>query len=164
MTAEGIGIETVAECVEHFADGVLLGVGRDVEQIPRGGDVHHVLEVGADGLGLALLLVGDGVGGVIALFRVEFARAIEDTDRELWVVVGDVPSAYFVYEGNEEPDVAFEQYCLLMEDWATAVRAGGSLDEVVPVDAPTTQANADSLLSRIAFIREVLIGRPSAES
>ena len=108
--------------------------------------------------------LGDGVGGVIALFRVEFARAIEDTDRELWVVVGDVPSAYFVYEGNEEPDGAFEQYCLLMEDWANAVRAGGSLDEVFPVDAPTTQANADSLLSRIAFIREELIGRPSAES
>jgi hypothetical protein len=44
-----------------------------------------------------------------------------------------------------------------MEDWAMAVRRGGSLDDCFPVDAPATPDNAESLLSRIAFIRAELV-------
>lgn len=104
--------------------------------------------------------LGYGVGGVLALFHFEFARAIEDTDRELWVVVGDIPSAYFIYEGNEDKAVALECYCALMEEWAVAVRDGESADECFPVDFEPTVENAEELLSRIAFIRNEL--RPEA--
>jgi len=57
------------------------------------------------------LSLGYGVGGVVALFHAELAHAIDGTDDELWVAVGDLPSAYFVYEGNEDPGDALEQYC-----------------------------------------------------
>ena len=104
------------------------------------------------------LTLGLGVGGVVALFRFEFKQAIGGTDDNLWVVVGDLPSAYFVYEGNEDPAVAFEQYCGLMEDWAMAIRRGSSVEECFPVDVPATQENAEALLSRIAFLRAELTG------
>jgi len=42
------------------------------------------------------LSLGYGVGGVVALFHAELAHAIDGTDDELWVAVGDLPSAYFV--------------------------------------------------------------------
>jgi hypothetical protein len=103
------------------------------------------------------------VGGVIALFRFEFAHAIDDTDRELWVVVGDLPGAYFIYEGNEDPAVALECYCGLMEEWALAARDGESVDECFPVDAEATAGNAEMLLSRIAFIRRELVPGANAE-
>jgi hypothetical protein len=98
-----------------------------------------------------------GVGGVVALFCFEFTEAIGGTDDKLWVVVGDVPSAYLVYEGNEDPAVALEQYCGLMEEWASAVRQGSSIDDCFPVDVPATQGNAEDLLSRIAFLRSEVV-------
>jgi hypothetical protein len=105
--------------------------------------------------------LGYGVGGVFALFHVEFESAIEGTeDGELWVVVGDIPSAYFIYDGNEDKAVAIECYCALMEEWALAARDGESVDECFPVDAEPTAENAEELISRIAFIRNEL--RPEA--
>ncbi len=95
-----------------------------------------------------------GIGGVIALFRVDFARIIEGSpDKTLWTVVGDLPSAYFVHEGIETPRAALEAYCRLMEDWAQAVKKGQDLDEEFPVDAKPTAQNADDLLGRLAVIR-----------
>ena len=107
--------------------------------------------------------LGYGVGGVIALFRFEFAHAIDDTDSELWLVVGDLPSAYFVYEGNEDPAVALECYCGLMEEWAVAARDGESVDECFPVDAEATPGHAEMLLTRIAFIRRELVPTANPE-
>jgi hypothetical protein len=106
------------------------------------------------------MTLGYGVGGVIGLFRFEFSEAIEDTDSELWVVVGDLPSAYFIYEGNEDRAVALECYCRLMEEWANAVREGESVDECFPVEAEESRENAEAVLSRIDFIRREL--RPEA--
>src|SRR5256885_471720 len=40
--------------------------------------------------------IGFGIGGVIALFLFKMERAINNTDEWLWVVGGDLPSAYFV--------------------------------------------------------------------
>jgi hypothetical protein len=106
--------------------------------------------------------LGYGVGGVIALFHFEFTESIDGTDSELWVVVGDLPSAYFVYEGNENPAAALEQYCGLMEEWALAARDDESVDECFPVDAEANLENAEMLLTRIAFIRKELV--PEARS
>src|ERR1700742_2304023 len=58
-----------------------------------------------------------GVGGLVAVFLFEFDRHIKDTDNELWVIVGDLPSAYLVVEPGEGPQDALEKYCEMMEDW-----------------------------------------------
>jgi hypothetical protein len=102
---------------------------------------------------------GTGVGGIVAVFLFVFDRVIDGTDDSLWVVVGDLPSAYLVVEPDETPNDALDKYCSLMEDWSTAVRTHGNLNEVFPVDAEGTRENADQLLRRIKFIREEILVR-----
>jgi hypothetical protein len=102
----------------------------------------------------------DGVGGIVGVFLVELARKIQggaDGDDRLWVVVGDV-------EPKDSPGEALERYCAMMEDWITAVLAGGDLRKVYPVDAPPTKENADQLKSRLGFIkRDILPGMSRIE-
>ncbi len=95
-----------------------------------------------------------GVGGIFALFLFVFEKAIGGTDKELWIVAGDLPSAYFVTEGVETVDEAIDTYCALMEDWIVAVEQEDTETEVFPVKAPRTKANAAALKIRIAFLRD----------
>lgn len=106
--------------------------------------------------------LGYGLGGVIALFLFQLGEKIQGVDDQLWVVVGDLPSAYLVCDEAATPAAALEVYCGLMEDWAQAVLNGSSLDDVFPVTAEPTTEHANMLLSRTKFIRECLI--PSAGS
>src|SRR5260370_27952817 len=62
----------------------------------------------------------DGVGGVIAIFLVEFEGKVGGTDNRLWIVVGDLPSAYMVVEPDDCAKETLEGYCELMNDWIDA--------------------------------------------
>lgn len=102
-----------------------------------------------------------GIGGVVAAFLVQFDEVIEDTDDDaLWIVVGDLPSAYVVVEPGDDGEAALSRYCELMEDWAFNVLKGHSLDDSFPVAAEATQENAEMLGQRIAFIRTEILGSP----
>jgi hypothetical protein len=96
--------------------------------------------------------LASGVGGVVALFLFAFDEKIEGTDDRLWVVNGDLPSAYFVVEPDDSPADALERYCGLMEDWISAVRNSTPLEEVFPVAAEPDLEHADMLEKRIAFL------------
>jgi hypothetical protein len=99
-----------------------------------------------------------GIGGVVALFLVDFTKAIEDSpDDSLWIVVGDLPSAYFVSESADTPRAALECYCHIMDDWVAAVVNGTDMDEVYPLDAEATEENAQELQSRLDFLRTEII-------
>jgi hypothetical protein len=99
-----------------------------------------------------------GVGGVVALFLVDFAEAIADSpDDSLWVVIGDLPSAYFVSESADTPRAALECYCYIMDDWVAAVVNDTDLEEVYPVEAEPTEENARELQSRLDFLRTEII-------
>ena len=65
-----------------------------------------------------------GVGGVVGVFLFQFDEVIEDDDDALWVVVGDLPSAYVIVEPDDDGISALERYCELMEDWAFNVLKG----------------------------------------
>jgi hypothetical protein len=98
-----------------------------------------------------------GVGGIIGLFLMEFQQKIQGTDERLWVVVGDMPSAYLVVEEDDSPTEALERYCMLMDDWVAAVKKSGSLKDVYPVDAEPTLENAEMLQERINILRKEVI-------
>jgi hypothetical protein len=100
---------------------------------------------------------GFGIGNVIALFLFKFARPINGTDVWLWVVEGDVPSAYFVVDNAPKPSAALAVYCRLTEEWADAVEAKRPLTGVFPVGAPPTREHAEMLRQRIKFIRQQII-------
>lgn len=101
--------------------------------------------------------LGFGVGGVVAVFLFRVSEKVHGTDDLLWVVEGDLPSAYLVTDGAPNPAAALSGYADIMEDWANAVLTGSALDEVFPVHAAPTAEHANMLLSRIKFIRERLI-------
>lgn len=97
-----------------------------------------------------------GIGGVVALFLVVFVEPVGDRDTELWVVVGDVPYAYFVTDAARAPAEALNVYCDLMEDWAATVLQNGELSDVFPVEADASIENAFNLQRRIEFLRNLI--------
>ena len=103
------------------------------------------------------VFLGYAVPDVIALFLFKMQNKIGGTDDWLWVVEGDVPSAYFVPDRAPDPPSALSVYCEMMESWAHAVLNGATLDNVYPVVAPSTPQFANMLLSRTRFIQERLI-------
>jgi hypothetical protein len=106
---------------------------------------------------IAETYLGFGVGGVLALFLVRFETAVRDADEWLWVVEGDVPSAYFVIDDAPDPPSALAVYCELMGEWVDAVLQGRSLKDVYPVAVEPSRKHAEMLQKRIRFIREKLI-------
>ena len=101
--------------------------------------------------------LGFGIGGLLAVFLFRFATAVHGTDEYLWVVVGDLPSAYFVTDDALTPRSAAEVYSRLMQDWVSAVLSKAPLDDVYPVQAEATEEMALKLDSRLRFIRERII-------
>jgi hypothetical protein len=101
--------------------------------------------------------LGFGVGDVVALFLFRLETPISGSDEWLWVVVGDLPSAYFVVDKAHDPASALHTYCHLMDEWVHAVLNNTSLNDVFPVQAEATTKNARMLLSRTKYIRESII-------
>jgi hypothetical protein len=102
--------------------------------------------------------MGYGIGKIVALFLIKIDSAPR-VDEWLWVVVGDLPSAYFVLDNAPDPAAALKVYCNLMTDWITAVRTGSPLDHVFPVQAPADDNHAAQLDSRVRFLRNSVLPR-----
>lgn len=102
--------------------------------------------------------VGLGVGGVIGVFLFRILPAEVDLDEHVWVIRGDVPPAFL--EAHELPTAraALEEYIHAMLLWAKAVEDGRSTDNLIPVNAPATRANARDLAKRMRFIETVILG------
>lgn len=104
------------------------------------------------------VFLGFGIGGVIAVFLFRFVQPIgEEKDDVLWVIEGDLPSAYLVTDDAPTPRAALQIYCELMEDWVAAVKTGSSLETVFPVRAKADNENAIMLERRISFIRNKIL-------
>ena len=100
---------------------------------------------------------GFGIGGVIAIFLAEFSEKISPLDDRLWVIVGDTPNAYIVLDNAPSPRAALTVYCDLMNEWAEAVLNSQPLDEVFPVQADATLANAEDLKRRTDFLLNEIV-------
>lgn len=109
------------------------------------------------GNGEKRLFLGLGVGGVVAVFLCEFLKPLKTGDQQIWVVVGDLPSCYFVVDRSPTPVEALNLYCELMEDWCDSVSIGKSEENVFPVNISRTPKHAKILQSRLDFIRQRII-------
>jgi hypothetical protein len=105
-----------------------------------------------------------GIGGIAAVFLVEFEGKIGGTDDRLWIVVGDLPPAYMIVVEDDTAQQALEAYCQLMDDWIAAVSTSGHFGEVFPVSAPPTQEHADMLHDRIEYLRNEIVPNVPADS
>jgi hypothetical protein len=106
------------------------------------------------------MLLAFGVSRILALFLVRFDKPIRwegEEDTELWVIVGDLPPAYFATDDSPNAAEALETYCVFMEDWADRILNGDSLEGAYPIAAAPTQEHARMLKSRIELIRHEII-------
>lgn len=99
---------------------------------------------------------GVGIGGVVAAFLFRIVP-VGDTDEWLWVVVGDLPTAYLVTDQIERPVDVLAVYCDVMQSWVDAVLCGTSTIDEFPVAAPEDAAHAKMLAERIRLLREEVI-------
>lgn len=103
------------------------------------------------------LFLAYGVGGVVAVFVLHFSKKIDDRDDYLWVVAGDLPSAYLVPDKISTAKQALVAYCDLMNTWTKSVLEKQSLDNAFPVAVNPTRENALALQKRIDFLRKRII-------
>jgi len=103
---------------------------------------------------------GYGVGGVLAVFLAHLKTPTKTGDTWVWVVVGDIPSAYLdVCCYTKKTSEALQAYCMVMEDWANAVKNNQDTSDKYPVGVAPTQEHASMLRSRINFIRKNIINQ-----
>jgi hypothetical protein len=97
-----------------------------------------------------------GWEGILGVFYFELEPAHEGVDDTLWVIVGDIPSAYICNEMPDGPN-ALAGYCREMQRWVDAAMAGESVEELIPVNVPPTPEWAAQLGGRLEFIRRELL-------
>lgn len=108
--------------------------------------------------GVQSTYVGFWIDGVIAVFLLAVDNAASPQDDLLWVVVGDVPPAYLVaQDGPENPAQALQEYLELVSQWVDAVKAGASITDLIPVNAPPTVEYAEMLASRVEYLRSEVL-------
>jgi hypothetical protein len=97
------------------------------------------------------------VPGVIGVFLFKIIPARPEVDDWLWVIVGDLPSAYLVCDECPNPATAIDGYIGEMERWVAAAESGRSVADLIPVNVPPTPKYAKMLGSRLKFVeREIL--------
>jgi hypothetical protein len=109
--------------------------------------------------GIKTVRFGFGVSSIVAVFLFEIQPQRLHVDDLLWVVVGDIPSAYLVTDDAPNPAHALQAYFREMRRWVEAVRSGGAVSGLIPVDAPPTSANAEDLTVRLDFIQRNILER-----
>ena len=101
---------------------------------------------------------GDGVGGIIGVFLFRFLPTRPDIDEWLWVVVGDLPPAYFVTDDLKSPFEVLEAYIEHRSRWIEYASKGETPpDDVMPVEVTPTPELAKELQGRLSTLREHIL-------
>lgn len=107
--------------------------------------------------GIVDLYFGAGIGDVFAVFLAHINPARAEVDRYLWIVVGDIPSAYLVTDDCPNPQKALEGYIREMRKWVVLAKQNRNSKEVIPVNAPSTPEWAVTLEKRLNKLEEEII-------
>jgi hypothetical protein len=99
---------------------------------------------------------GGGVGKVFAIFLFHLVPAKAEVDEWLWVVVGDIPSAYLVTDECRSPADVFEMYDSGMSRWTELARQGLTSPGVPTINVPPTPEWAEELDGRLKMLRSVV--------
>lgn len=95
---------------------------------------------------------GGGVGGIFAVFLFHIRASRSNVDPWIWIVVGDIPSAYLPITDCESPVEVFRSYIRGMSRWVELARMGqtGTPEQgVPPVDVPATPEWAERLNQKL---------------
>ncbi|MGA3102543.1 MAG: hypothetical protein ABSD61_11835 [Terracidiphilus sp.] len=100
---------------------------------------------------------GDGVGDVFGVFLARIEPAKPDIDEYLWIVVGNLPSAYLVIDDSPTPKDALEAYIEEMRKWVVLAKRGEHSPDVIPVNVPATPEWAEQLEGRLDALEKEII-------
>ena len=98
---------------------------------------------------------GVGIGGVVAVFLFQIQPVQQYVDEWLWVIVGDIPSAYLVMDKSHTPVEALRGYIEEMRKWVTLALEGRSSRDVIPVNATATPEWGKVLGDRLDVLERV---------
>ncbi len=100
---------------------------------------------------------GDGVGGVVALFlfRVTIGELAEP--EWVWVIVGDIPSAYLEFEGFPGPRAALLRYIEGVEEWLAASPEERESGDLIPIEVPPDRELNEALAGRMRTLRSLVL-------
>jgi len=100
-----------------------------------------------------------GVGGVFAIFFFYIRPARPEVDPWIWIVVGDIPSAYLPVSDCNSPSQVFDTYVSGMNRWVESARLGRDGSEepnMPPVNVPATPEWAQELDKRLQVLNLVI--------
>ena len=100
---------------------------------------------------------GAAIGDVFAVFLAHIRPSQPSVDEYLWIIVGDLPSAYLVTDDCANPKEALEGYIWEMRKWVTLAGDGRNSEDVIPVNAPATPEFAEALESRLDALEQKII-------
>lgn len=103
--------------------------------------------------------VGIAEAGIVGVFLFQIHPSQPDVDEWLWVVVGDIPTAYLVTDDAPDPESALEAYISEMRAWTEAVERGDPVDDLIPVNVPPTKKYGEMLKVRLDFLAKNLLGQ-----
>ncbi|TPM34484.1 hypothetical protein [Mesorhizobium sp. B2-3-5] len=101
--------------------------------------------------------LGYGVEGIIYIFLFEISPDRPEVFQWIWVIVGDVPSAFIPGDESKTPYQALDEYIGAMEEWVEAARQGKSVAKLIPVNVDANPANAEMLAGRLKFLDEKIL-------
>jgi len=94
---------------------------------------------------------------ILTVFKFFITPISGDIDKELWVIIGDIPPAYLVTDDAPDAISALKIYTEEMYLWVEAVFEDKSIKDIIPVNAPATKDNAMKLKKRLDFIVKKII-------
>lgn len=101
-----------------------------------------------------------GVGGIFAVFLFHIRPCRAEVDPWMWVVVGDIPSAYLPISDASSPREVFETYIDGMRRWVKAAqnddKKAATATDVPPVNVPPTPEWAGKLKARLDTLEQVV--------
>jgi hypothetical protein len=107
--------------------------------------------------GLGEVYFGEGIGGIISIFLMELDPAPSGVDQWLWVIVGDIPSAYFVIDQCPTPIDGLKWYIAEGRRWVELAYTGETSSDVMPVEVPADAYHAEILERRLNILERTLI-------
>lgn len=95
---------------------------------------------------------GGGVGGIFGVFFFHIRPSRSDVEPWIWIIVGDIPSAYLPITDCKSPAEVFRTYIRGMSNWVELARKGktGTPEQgVPPVDVPATPEWAETINQKL---------------
>jgi len=98
---------------------------------------------------------------LLTIFFFKIVPNSELADDHIWVVVGDLPTAYIDIESASNKAEVIQVYTEIMDDWVRCVKNGESVEDCYSINVPPKLEYAKMLDTKIQLIKEHILDKMS---